>query len=397
MSIVARTLPRPPAAPAVSTTVTYYLSFIGLGLVSASLGRTLPDLALQTGVGLDQVSSVIVARSLGFLIGSFFVGRAYDRMPAHPIMATMLVGMACLMALVPFVPWLWVMVGLMLLIGITMGSVDVGGNTLLVWLHRERVGPYMNGLHFVWGIGAFLAPLLITMTLLVSNGLSWGYGLLALLLLPLPPLLLRLPSPRAQPIDDNAALPTARPIVIALITLIFFLYISGEVSMVDWVFTYTVRLGLTDEISASYLNSALFGALTLARLIAIPLATRFRPVQILFADLGICMASAALILLVPHSLLALWVGTIGLGAGMASIFPTLLDLAQRYVPLKGSTNGWFFMGGSLGGMTLPWLVGQWFEPIGPAVVFVVILSSFALAAVMLGVLVTALPPQQPRA
>ena len=62
------------------------------------------------------------------------------------------------------------------------------------------------------------------------------------------------------------------------------------------------------------------GALTIGRLLAIPLALRFRPRIILFVDLIGCLASVGLVLLWPDSVMAIWIGTLGLGLFMAAIF-----------------------------------------------------------------------------
>ena len=45
--------------------------------------------------------------------------------------------------------------------GLASGSLDTGGNVLLlnIWQGRDS-GPYMHALHFTFGIGAFLAPLI---------------------------------------------------------------------------------------------------------------------------------------------------------------------------------------------------------------------------------------------
>ena len=45
--------------------------------------------------------------------------------------------------------------------GFGSGFLDTGGNSLLlgIWAGRDS-GPYMHALHFTFGLGAFLAPLL---------------------------------------------------------------------------------------------------------------------------------------------------------------------------------------------------------------------------------------------
>src|SRR4051794_20651849 len=85
----------------VSRTFSYFAAFVALGLTTASLGPTLPGLAAQTHVGLSEISFLFTARSLGFLLGALRVGKLYDRVSGHVLMACALTLMTMMMALVP--------------------------------------------------------------------------------------------------------------------------------------------------------------------------------------------------------------------------------------------------------------------------------------------------------
>ena len=47
--------------------------------------------------------------------------------------------------------------------------------------------------------------------------------------------------------------------------------------------------------------------------------------------------------------------------------------------ITGKVTGWFFVGASAGGMSLPWLIGQLFESIGPRVTMFIILANLLVA------------------
>lgn len=365
-----------------ATTLVYYLIFIGLGLVSASLGPTLEALAQQTGSNLGQISGLFMARSSGFLLDSFLGGRLYDSKPGHRIMMLLLLLLGGMLIITPMSTTLWFLLPIMLLIGIGLGGIDIGGNALLVWLHKDRVDPYMNGLHFIWGLGAFLSPLLIAQAIGLGGSVQWAFWLLAVFILPLTLLVLPLPSP--QPIQEEVdrSSRASDPILIALITLFFFVYIGGEVGVSGWIYTYATRMDLADETNAALINSIFFGALTLTRLVIAVIAVRVKAERILLVNLLTCLISAALLYLIPTSSIILWFGVIGLGIGMSSIFPSMLALAQNHLALTGRTTSWFFVGGSLGGMSLPFLIGQLFEPVGPQIVVIVIFSCFAAALIV---------------
>jgi FHS family Na+ dependent glucose MFS transporter 1 len=276
------------------------------------------------------------------------------------------------MALSPVLPLLWLLVAVFTITGLAEGALDVGGNVLLVWVHRAGVGPYMNALHFFFGLGAFLSPILIAQIGLEGEPLRWAYWALAALMLPAAGWIWRVPSPRAEDGQEHASARQANALLLVLFIAFFFLYVSAEVSFGGWVFTYGVQMGLADESTAAYLTSAFWGALTLGRLLAIPIAARFRPESMLLGDLIGSLVSVLAILLWPGSTAALWAGSLGLGLCLASIFPTLVSLAERKMAVTGSVTGWFLVGSSAGSMTLPWLIGQLFEPVGPRVAMLAI-------------------------
>ena len=363
----------------IAKTAGYYLAFIVLGLITAVLGPTLTGLAAQTNTHISQISFLFTATSLGYLLGSLLGGRIYDRMPGHPVLVGVLIGSAAMIALVPLIPWLVVLMVVMVGLGIVEGFLDVGCNTLLVWVHREKVAPFMNGLHFFFGVGAFVSPIIIAQAVKLSGGITWAYWALALLIAPISLWLVRLPSPPAQiAAKEEQAANRANYLLVVLMVLLLFIYVGAELAFGGWIFTYAVARKLTTETAGAYLTSAFWGALTLGRLISIPLAARLRPRFILLSDLLGCLVSIGIILLWGDSLIATWIGTVGLGLAMASVFPTVITLAERRMTLTAQIMSWFFVGASLGSF-LPWLIGQLFERVGPQVVMLIIFVDLLLA------------------
>lgn len=360
----------------------YFLAFIALGLYISTLGPTLPYLAEQTLSSLDQISVLFVFRSMGYLLGSLFLGRSYDRLPGHWLMALFLLLMGVMTALAPVVSLLWLLAGVMFLLGIGEGALDVGGNTLLVWVHGSKVGPFMNGLHFFFGVGAFISPILIAQTFLLTGGIKAGYWILAVFALPVALWLITTPAPHSGGrIRERSSIVDAS--LITLIALFYFLYVGAEASFGGWVFTYTLEMGLSGSASAAYLTSAFWGALTCGRLLAIPIASRARPRTILLACLTGCLISVGIILIFPGSINAIWMGTIGMGLSMAPLFPTMFLIAERRMMLTGKVTRWFFVGAGIGGMFLPWLIGQLFVEIGPKITMQLIAIDLVLAFVVL--------------
>jgi len=201
-----------------------------------------------------------MATSLGYLLGALLGGRIYDRTPGHPLLVGVLIGTAATMALVPLVPWLGLLMVLMAVVGIAQGFLDVGCNTLLVWVHRDKVAPFMNGLHFFFGVGAFVSPIIIAQAVSLSGGITWAYWALALLIAPISLWLVRLPSPPAQvAAKEEQAANRANYLLAALMVLLLFLYVGAELAFGGWIFTYAVARQLTTETAGRYLTSAFWG------------------------------------------------------------------------------------------------------------------------------------------
>ncbi len=367
-------------------TVGYYAAFIALGLVSASLGPTLPGLAKSTGSQLSQIGLLFAARSLGYLAGSLLGGRLYDRIIGHPVMGGSLLVMAAMMGAAPLLTQLGWLAGAIFALGMAEGALDVGGNTLLVWVHQERVGPFMNGLHFFFGVGAFLSPLLVAWAMPENGGIGRAYWTLALLQLPPAVWLLSLPSPSGHRTTAAGSSERLNGRVVALIVLFFCLYTGAEVAFGGWIYSYAVALQLGSHADAAYLTSAFWGALTVGRLLAVPVALRLPSKTVLLVDCVGGLVSLVILLLGSQSLTATFVGTCSVGLFMASIFPAALSLAQGRMRITGRVTGWFFVGASGGGMTLPWLIGQFFDAVGPLATMVILFIDMAAAMTVLAVL-----------
>lgn len=371
----------------------YYAAYTALGLVAASLGPTLPGLAANTSSSLGQAGLLFTTRSLGFTLGSLYGGRAYDRLPGHRVMAGVLVLMAAMLALAPVTGLFWLLALIMLVLGVGEATLDVGGNTLMVWLFRREVGPFMNAMHFFFGAGAFLSPIIVTHVARLSGDITWGYWTLAALVAPVAFWVLRVPSPTASDDPGRDADGRGRPLLVFLIAAFFFLYVAAEVAFGGWVFTYaTVKqfagAGFSPA-SAAYLTSTFWGALTLGRLLSIPLAARLRPSLLLLGGLAGCLASLGAILLWPASIPVLWGTATGLGLFMAAIFPTTFAFAERRMPISGRTTGLFFVGVGTGAMIVPGLVGWLMEFQGPQALINILFADLLLGVGVLAWLLAA--------
>jgi FHS family Na+ dependent glucose MFS transporter 1 len=374
-----------------ASTLGYFGATIVFGLISAALGPTLPNLAENVRTGLSQISLIFTAQASGYLVGSLLSGRLFDRLPGNRLMSGILFCLAGVVFFIPVVDQFWLLIFIFTLVGILLGGMEVGSNTLLVWVHGVRVGPYMNALHFFFGLGAIISPILVARLALESGSIQAVYWLLALSAVPVAIWLGRLVGPRANIKSIFNQIDPGDYYLIFMVALLLFLYVGAEVGYGGWIYTYTISLfGEEMAVAATMLTSAFWGALTLGRLVSIPMAVRIKPKTVLLGDLIGCLLSIGLIALFPGSIPVVWLGTLGLGFFMAAFFPTTITYAGQRMQINGKVSGWFFVGAGAGGMVIPWLIGQLFESIGPQITITLILIDL-LAALMVLVILLANP------
>ena len=366
--------------------IAYSICFIALGLGTASLGPMLPFLAKNAAVSLAQISFLFTTDSLGYMLGSVGGGRLYDLFEGHRLMIFALVLMVIIGIVIPLTPIFSVWLLVMFLFGLSRGLLDVGCNVNLVWVFQSRVGPYMNGLHFSFGVGAFLAPILITFVMsLFGESITWPYWSLAILFIPGLIGLWRLKSPLNPDPDTHEQ--QKQPLngqLIFLMSLLFFLYVGVEGGFSGWIFTYAMHLGIADEAAASFMTSIFWGSITIGRLISMLIAKRIKPSKLLIGNFILAIVILGLANTWPTSSTVMWVVSAGLGMALSSIFPTLLALAETRMKITGTITGLFFLGSSLGSTLVPMILGQIFEYIGS---YQIMLTLFGLACAGLLVLI----------
>jgi fucose permease len=368
-----------PDARKLRNTFGYYGLFICLGLGMAIVGPTLKLLACQTGSTTDAMGWLFFCGSVGYTLGTLLGGRLFDRVArGNALLGGAELVAAVLLAALPFVRVLWLFLAVVFCRGVLEGMVNTGANTLLLWTHREKASPFINGLHFSFGVGAFVAPLVVAGFVGSGSGAGAaelcaaysgiGYrgaysvvaafaALASLWVLGMP----GSPDPRehvARASEKRAASAAVHyaPIVIAAVYL--FAYVGGEISFGSWIAYYATELRIADTRGAALLTSAFWFSFTVGRLISIPVAVRFTPRQVIPVALVPCLIVSGLLMVLPLSSALLWVAAIALGFCLAPLWPSGFTMAGQVVSLTAFTSGLVLLGDSFGGMVLPSLSGR---------------------------------------
>lgn len=213
----------------------YFALFVAIGLMGGLLGPALPHLAAMTNASMSQIAVLFTARALGNMAGALTTGVLIDRYSGHRV----LLGMAMLGALglliTPFSPSLALLTGMMGILGFAEVSLNAGGNTLLLWLHKESSGPQVSALHFCFGLGNMLTPLLIMLALAMTGQFQWAFWIVASCLLMVIVPIARSPSPGKPHADTTLGthhLTKHRdPLLLGLLMLMFSLYVGIEITL----------------------------------------------------------------------------------------------------------------------------------------------------------------------
>jgi MFS transporter, FHS family, Na+ dependent glucose transporter 1 len=364
----------------------YALCLISVGVGISLLGPLLPFLADKVQVSIGQMGFAFTAQNLGYMLGSVGGSWLYDRFKSHTLMVLSIALMVVMGLIVPLMGTFYALLLVLFWLGLGLGMLDVGANLSLVWIFQSRVGPYMNALHFSFGVGAILTPLILSTVMGWTGGsLTWAIWLLVVLFLPGFMMLLAHPSPEQNPIKENQRdTKTNTYGLVALLILLIFFSVGVQIGFGGWIFTYVSELGIADLATASLITSIFWGSLTLGRLIAIPVSKKVSLALMLLFNLSLLVVVLGLILIWPLRLWMMWVGSAGMGLATSVLFPTILSFAESKLNMTGRVTGLFFLGSGLGMMVLPMVLGQVYENFGG---YQMLLMLFAAALIGLGLMI----------
>ncbi|MFU8826729.1 MAG: MFS transporter, partial [Brevefilum sp.] len=344
----------------------YAVVYIPVGIGISMLGPLLPFLAEQVNISVGQMGLAFTAQNLGYLVGSLGGGVLYDRLKSHSLMGLSLVLMMVSGFLVPLIPWFYGLLVVLFFFGLGLGTIDVGANLNLVWIFQSHVGPYLNTLHFIFGIGAFSAPLIIATVLgWTGGGLTWAIWALMVLFLPGLLGLFSIPSPEnSAEAETEGKVEQAGVVVVVMLMLAIFFAVGVQIGFSGWIFTYVSDFGIGDVSTASMITALFWAGLTLGRLASIPISKKVTPGVMALFNFALLTLVLALFLVWPTRSVMMWMGTAGVGLAISILFPTLLSFAKTRVNMTGRVTGLLFLGSSLGMMSLPMILGQVFERYG---------------------------------
>ena len=347
------------------------------------IGPSLSTLRERTGSSISEIGSLFLALQLGFIIGSVVAGRILDRFDGHRVYATGFILVAGALMAVPMAASLTALWFVMVAIGMASSLSDVTANTLLMWHLGEHVGRAMNLLHFSFGVGALVAPVI------VAFGVDAAARLGGVVALVMAVWALGVSSPIAPHVrrDDQS---TATRRVLAIAAVFFFVYVGVEIGFAGWIHTYAGEVGFSSR-GATLMTTGFWISFTGGRLMSAWVSGRIRPKVVMVAS-GTATVLAAVILVVSQGgATGMWIGAVMMGLATAPQFPVMIAYLERRIQLSGSDTSWFMTAAGMGGLAFPYFIGQMIDAAGTAIfpwivlgLAVVAMAAFTRANAVLG-------------
>lgn len=358
-----------------------YLSFICLGLVSSITGALLPMVCSQILISYSQIGLILSGQYIGSLSAIFASGILMDKIGKKQFIlfgnTMLIVGL-----IIGYLSKTWYLLLISTVsIGICYGIYSVGINALCADSNSANKGSAMNLLHFFFGFGAILGPIIVTVSTKILGNWRIVFGLITVFPLALSMLLLKLKSEKSEYTSDtkNAKIPTGT----FIIGLALFICVGIEVSFYGWLPQYWNTLN-QNFFPVSLISIVFSIAFTFGRLFSSKLADKIGLLNYILIISFIGMIVSLFWCFLPY---ALWtfIIIIFLGLLLAGIYPTGMALITETSNCNNITTlAIIAFFGSLGGLSVPLLIGYLAKYLSLRIYPVIVSGlSLALVAVLL--------------
>ncbi|XP_067935017.1 major facilitator superfamily domain-containing protein 4A-like [Watersipora subatra] len=141
-------------------TIGYFLLYFAFGMCIGLMGPTLEDLACYTKEKVNTVAWLFFGQTCCMVIG-VFTGGVVSKWASPDFL--LLVSIMCLpitLVVSSFSRRIDLLGVMMALMGLAMGVIDCLANLQLIHIYDKAVAPFLQTMHFCYGMGALISPLL---------------------------------------------------------------------------------------------------------------------------------------------------------------------------------------------------------------------------------------------
>ena len=351
-----------PVAENSSRALIFYLLCVGFvlnGIIITFIGAILPVFRAKWGLDDSHAglfSTTQFAFSLaGVLVSSPLIARKGFKPAITLGLAMQGIGFALLNA-----PTFVLALAASAIYGLGYGFVTPGTNLWVGESYGDRRASALNISNLAWGLGALAsAPLAkwamqsatVTQLLYVTGAVS---TLLAIVLLRM-----RFGEAPKQATEQEAAEPSgaAGHGIVALLGVLFFVYVGTEVSTSYWSVTHTQRAATWASNNFTFAQMFFFGGLLGGRGASAAILLRLKEGTVAVGGL-LLAAAGEIFFLSGHSPTSLFAGALLAGLGLSSLYPIYIAWLSKWFGTRArKVGGILFALAAAGASTMPALVG----------------------------------------
>jgi fucose permease len=307
------------------------------GMIAAMLGTILPDLSERFHLSPTQNGTIAFAQALGLIIASLAVGPLLDNegKKIGLILGLALISIA-LFAL-PRSPGFRTIVLLLFLLGIGGGVMVTAANALASDAGEGHRAAVLNLANLFFGLGALATPF-IAANLFKRNWVLLCYTIASLTVVTVAiEALTKMPGPTGSGrfVFADVAPVLGRPLLF-VIGLFFFLYITCEVGMWNWLPRHLIAQGIPESRALNILSLGFALGMLIGRVGVLPVLVRVPAVSVTLTG-SVAMAVTTFLLLRTKDPTMAWVRVFLAGISMAPVFPTTLAIVGDAFPRMTGT------------------------------------------------------------
>ena len=337
------------------------------GASSMLMGNLMPFLRELYDINYTQAGLLLSLPSWGNLASIFITGYLPTYIGRRKTVLLTSVWMCVAFALVTFgIGGASILPLACLMIGIARGGNTNFSNTMMSTLPGKKSAIGYNLLHGAFAVGAVLSPIMLILCT-KNNAAGWRYMTAGIVVLCLIQVAVYLKMALPQENITKSIKKVDRSFLTNksfwLGAAILFFYISTEYAIVNWLVTYFKDTGILSAEVSQLMSSLLWVVMFIGRMIGAALVGKVSRKIILVVD-GVGLLLFFLLVFFSRSQLPIFLGIMGVGLFMATIYTTALALGTASI--KGNDLGVSTMifVGSTGGIITPAVVGMVAENAG---------------------------------
>jgi len=334
-----------------------FLSFFVFGFTDNLKGPTLPSMLAELNISYGTGGNIFFGEYLGFLIATLITGILADRFGLKSVIILAGVFLGIGVGGYSFFQSAILLSGSLFILGLGLGALELGPNAIIVSLHHERKGLYLNLMAVLHGLGSLVAPLFAgwLLSLTVSWRVIYRWDILLIALFVFIFIFLRFPKAEEKAQLDFRHVPQIAfkgqlPWYYVIITF----YVATEIGLVSWLVAFLQEIRSASVIASNQSLSIFFAMMMIGRLIGGFFVHRIGYLRsILFMTIGgiLCFTAG---LFGPKEFSFLLPIT---GFFLSIVFPTITAAVSDTRTENANTIlGVLFTFAGLGGLIGPWLI-----------------------------------------